>query len=117
MDPGTVGAVLSALGAGVILQQVVKWLLNRGTVRIEQAYQIREELRKEITRKTEQLNEMNRRVDLLEEELEKAVKERQAATLALERYKLAVYRELLDAGVDKRILTNVLTMTWTQENP
>lgn len=110
MDPSTIVAILSALGAGLILRRVVDHLLNRGKVRVDQAYQIREELRSEITRKNNEIETLDKRIDMLEAELEKAEHERAEAQLKFKNYKLQVYEALLEAGVDKPILTAVLAI-------
>jgi chromosome segregation ATPase len=110
MDPGTISAVLTALGAGLILRQVVTFLLGRGKVRVDQAYQIREELRDEITRKNREIDTLDRRIDALEVELEKAEQGRANTELKYRTYKLDVYRTLLEAGVDRQILNTVLAI-------
>lgn len=110
MDPGTITAVLSALGAGLILRQVVTFLLGRGKVRVDQAYQIREELRAEIVRKNAEIETLDRRVDSLETELEKSEQDRTLLQLKLGKYKLDVYRALMDAGVDRELLNTILTI-------
>lgn len=117
MDPGTITAVLSALGAGLILRQVVTYILSRGKVKVDQAYQIREELREEIKRKNKEIDTadkridtLDKRIDALEIELEKAEDARVSAELKFKTYKLDVYRALLEAGVDRQILNTVLAI-------
>lgn len=108
MDPGTIGALASALGLGLILRQIVGWLLNRGKVKVDQAYQIREELRDEIKRKNKEIDTLDKRIDVLEVELEKAEADRSTIQVAFGKYKLDVYRALMDAGVDRELLNTVL---------
>ena len=110
MDPGTITAVLSALGAGLVLRQVVTYLLNRGKVRVDQAYQIREELRSEIERKNREIDTLDRRIDALEAELEKSEAERNAVAVKFGTYKLDVYRLLMESGVDRELLNAVLAI-------
>ena len=110
MDQSTIVAVLTALGSGLILQTIVRHLLSRGKVRVDQAYQIREELRSEIGRKNKEIDTLDKRIDVLESELEKAERDRAAIRERLARYKLDVYQALVEAGVDRSLLTAVLAI-------
>lgn len=110
MDASTIQAVITALGAGLILREIVKFLLSRGKVKVDQAYQIREELREEINRKNREIETLDKRIDVLEAELEKAEDGRAEAQLKFKTYKLQVYEVLLEAGVDKQLLTAVLAI-------
>lgn len=110
MDPGTIVAILSALGAGLILRRIVDHVLNRGKVQVDQAYQIREELRAEISRKDRAIDNLDKRVDELEAELAKSEQDRTATRERLIHYQLDVYRTLVDAGVDRALLNAVLAI-------
>jgi len=110
MDPSTIVAVLTALGSGLILQTVVRHLLSRGKVRVDQAYQIREELRAEIGRKNKEIETLDKRIDDLEAELVKSEQDRTATRDRLSRYQLDVYRTLVNAGVDRELLNAVLAI-------
>jgi polyhydroxyalkanoate synthesis regulator phasin len=111
MDAGTIVAVLSALGAGLTLRRVVDHLLSRGKVQIDQAWQIREELRREIERKNKEIKALDKRIGALESERDTVAAERDAVQLRLYTYKLDVYRVLVDGGVDQHLLNAFLAIS------
>jgi chromosome segregation ATPase len=110
MDKGTIVSLISALGLGLILRQVVSWILNRGKVAVDQAWQIREEIREQIKHKNAELKTLADRIDVLEAELEKARDERAAVHLRFSTYKLDVYRSLNAAGAPKELLDAVIAI-------
>jgi predicted nuclease with TOPRIM domain len=110
MDPSTVVAVLSALGAGLILRRIVDHLLNRGKVRIDEAAKIREELRNEIRRKNKEIEHLGERITALEAELEKAEDERALARDKFRTYKLDVWQALVQLNADRAVLDAILAI-------
>lgn len=110
---GTAELISLALGSGTlgyILKRIVDHLLGRGKVRADEAAEIRKELRAEITRKNEDIEAMEQRITALEAELDKAERERNLLDLQFNRYKLDVYRTLVDAGVARDLLNTVLAL-------
>lgn len=102
---------------GYTWKRVVDYWLGRGKIRFDEATILRQELEKAIRRKDEQVQRnddqiqaLTRRVDDLEAELEKAERERDDQIIKLERYKLDVYRTLIDHGADKKLVDSVLAI-------
>jgi predicted nuclease with TOPRIM domain len=112
MDPAALVSIIAAGSgvAGYILKRVVDHVLGRRRVTVDEATKIRTELRNEIERKDGQLDALNKRLAGLEQELEKAERERDDKILALERYKLDVYRTLVDSGANKELVNAVLAI-------
>lgn len=106
------GLITAAISIAAALtwtvRQVVIHFLNRGKLRVDEATTIRTELRSEIARKDRTIDALDRRVATLEEELDKAEHERNALDVTLSKYKVDVYRLLVEAGVDRELLNAVL---------
>lgn len=112
MDPAAIISIVAAGSgaAGWILKRVVDHLLGRGKIRVDEAAAIRSELRSEIERKNKWIDSLEQRVNALEEELDKVERERNALDVQFAKYRLDVYRMLVDAGVQKDLLTKVLAL-------
>lgn len=96
--------------AGYVVKKLIDYLLGRRPLRIDEATKIRTELRGEIERKDKQLADLGNRLTGLEEELEKAERERDDKILVLERYKLDVYRSLVNYGADRELVDIVIAI-------
>lgn len=102
-----------ATGAGVVgytWKRVVDHLLGRGKIRFDEAAALRQELGTAIERKNQEIQALERRVDDLEAALEKAERERDDKIISLERYKLDVYRTLVDHGANRTLVDSVLAI-------
>jgi polyhydroxyalkanoate synthesis regulator phasin len=123
MDTGWV-VTLASSGGGIATyaaKKVLDHLAGRGKLKVDEATQIRIELRGEIERKDREISALEQRKDKeiaglahrvasLEEDLEKAEDERDARVMELERYKLDVYRTLVEAGANKDLIDAVLAI-------
>jgi polyhydroxyalkanoate synthesis regulator phasin len=96
--------------ASLTVRQVVAHLLGRGKLRNDEATIIRAELRAEIARKDKSIDSLEQRVATLEEELDKVEHERNALDVAMSKYKVDVYRTLVEAGVNRELLNAVLAL-------
>lgn len=123
MDPAAVISFTAAGSgaAGYILKKVVDHLLGRGKLRVDEATKIRAELRGDLERKDKEIDALEqrkdkaiaaleRRVASLEEELEKTERERNALDIGIAKYRLDVYRTLVDAGADRNLINAVLAI-------
>lgn len=110
MDQSVILAILSSLGVGLILRQVVTHLLSRGKVRFEEAALIRSELYAQMEKKDKEIKELGARVTHLEAELQKSEDDRAGVQNRHENYKVKVYRTLIDSSADKALLDAVLAL-------
>lgn len=95
---------------GYILKKVADHLLGRGKIRFDEATALRQELGMAIERKDREIAALTRRVEDLEVELEKAERERDQKIISQERYKLDVYRTLVDHGANPALVDSVLAI-------
>jgi polyhydroxyalkanoate synthesis regulator phasin len=112
VDPAAIISI-AATGAAVLgytVRRIVDHLLGRGRLRIDEATKIRAELRADIDRKDLAIRGLEQRVDALEEELDKVERERNALDVQFAKYRLDVYRVLVEAGADRDLLNKVLAI-------
>lgn len=123
MDPATIISLTAAGSgaAGYVLKRVVDHLLGRRPLRVDEATKIRMELRGEIELKKKEIADLKmdhgkeiaalgHRLASLEEDLEKAERERDERIIQQERYKLDVYRTLINFGANKELVDAVLAI-------
>jgi polyhydroxyalkanoate synthesis regulator phasin len=123
MDPGWLATVVATAAAvvGAIFTKIADHLLGKGKLRVDEAAQLRTELRGDINRKAAELKALEvrkdgriaaleQRVSALEEDLDKTERERDALDRQYERYKLDVYRTLVTAGANKDLIDTVLAI-------
>lgn len=105
----TIVATIASV-VGYFFKKTIDHQLGKGKLQVDEATKLRVELRGEIDRKDRAIDALEKRVDSLEEELEKTEREHNALDVHFAKYKLDVYRALIDAGVDKSLLNTVLAI-------
>lgn len=96
---------LTAIIAGIVLLigNVIQWFLNRGKVKSDVATAIRDELRKDM-------ENLRIRLTIVEEKLDQTEADRDRIQNEFDRYKLDVYRALIERGCAKECIEGVLTI-------
>lgn len=121
MDKEVIIAALSSTGVALILRQLVGHWLLRGKVRIDQATEIRKELREEIAQKKTEISDLksqhqvalerlSNRLAVLEAELEKAEDGRANIQIQFDTYRLDVYRAMLEGGASTALVQAVVSI-------
>lgn len=112
MDPAAIIS-LTAAGSGVagyILKRIVDHLLGRGKIRVDEASAIRAELRAEIERKNKWIDALEQRIIAVESEQDKVERERNILDRQYAKYRVEVYRMLIESGVHQDLLARILAL-------